>query len=228
MTVDNLEDIPGYAGIVGDVEENDVYGLRKLDFTPTLIFDIGANVGVFARHARKLFPEAYIVCVEPDKENFQNLCKFTEGPGFFFFNLPIGNGQMWHYLNAPSIGHQCYMSAGLGYPAKGLTAEEGKSVERVKVSPMTLVELDSHVPFEDEEVFLKMDIEGNEHTVFTDPESMAILRKCTAFAIEVHKYALTHELIEEVQARTDEALKSLEDEFDTHWEHVVFHARKRD
>ena len=29
MTVDNLEDIPGYAGIVGEVEENDVYGLDR-------------------------------------------------------------------------------------------------------------------------------------------------------------------------------------------------------
>ena len=227
MAVDRLEDIPGYLGIVGEVSTFDCYELKKLDFVPDLIFDIGANVGAFARHAHELFPSAQIVCVEPDPDNFENLCKFTNGPCFTFINLPIGKGKIWRHVNTPSIGHRCYMSAGLGFPEDRIGSVENSAVVLTEASPITLVDLANRFPLDSKNVFLKMDVEGNEHTVFTDPESMAVLRKCRAFSIEVHRYAITGDLINEVRQKTGEALDSFKDKFDVHWGHAVFHARRK-
>jgi FkbM family methyltransferase len=42
-------------------------------FTPDRIVDAGANIGLFALHARAAFPGAEIVCYEPNAENLARL-----------------------------------------------------------------------------------------------------------------------------------------------------------
>jgi FkbM family methyltransferase len=49
----------------------------KIDFVknPKVIIDGGANIGLFSIKMKNEFPDATIVCVEPDPENFQLLQK---------------------------------------------------------------------------------------------------------------------------------------------------------
>ena len=68
MVVEKLEQTlnGGYNGLYHEVAVADCYKLRTIKFTPNVFIDIGSNVGVAARLARELFPNALIVCVEPE------------------------------------------------------------------------------------------------------------------------------------------------------------------
>jgi FkbM family methyltransferase len=44
-----------------------------LDHAPVYIIDGGANIGLFAIYIKNRFPDAKIICVEPDPENFKLL-----------------------------------------------------------------------------------------------------------------------------------------------------------
>lgn len=52
-----------------NVVVDDEYGLRALSRAPRTIVDIGANIGLFARYARSLFPSAIIHAYEPSPES---------------------------------------------------------------------------------------------------------------------------------------------------------------
>lgn len=45
-------------------------GYERPGGTPDTIVDAGANIGLFALHAARLFPEARLACYEPDPGNF--------------------------------------------------------------------------------------------------------------------------------------------------------------
>ncbi len=45
------------------------------DFEPKIIIDGGANIGMFAIHSNSYFPQAKLICYEPDKDNVQQLQK---------------------------------------------------------------------------------------------------------------------------------------------------------
>lgn len=50
-----------------DIILDDEYGLRKINFKPKNILDIGANVGMFSLWAGANFPDSKIHCYEPNK-----------------------------------------------------------------------------------------------------------------------------------------------------------------
>ncbi|MFM2157212.1 MAG: hypothetical protein RL516_1961 [Bacteroidota bacterium] len=53
---------------------NDEYNLSFIQ-DPKVIIDAGANIGLFALQMKKQFPNAKIISIEPDPENFQLLQK---------------------------------------------------------------------------------------------------------------------------------------------------------
>lgn len=50
-----------------------IYPLERVKFGPAMILDCGSNIGYFAAMMRVAFPEADIVCWEPDSHNFSRL-----------------------------------------------------------------------------------------------------------------------------------------------------------
>lgn len=64
----------------------------EFDEKPKVIIDGGANVGLFAVKMKSEFPEAKIICIEPDPDNFQvlkrNLSKYNE---VYFENSGLWN-----------------------------------------------------------------------------------------------------------------------------------------
>ena len=52
----------------------------KFDYgkSPKVIIDGGANIGLFALEMKRKYPDAQVICIEPDPENFEMLVKNTQ------------------------------------------------------------------------------------------------------------------------------------------------------
>lgn len=181
----------GYNGLFGEVVTDDCYKLRQLNFIPDVIIDCGANVGVFTRFAKELFPDALIVAVEPHKENcevFKRHCPID----VILLQKAIGKGQLWHNLGASNGSGESYVSSGVGYEHEAMVKESvnGKSVESSPIQTVMPKEfIDTYVK-EGQKFIIKIDIEGGEHAIFSDEESMKAIAKADYVCMELHLFAL--------------------------------------
>ena len=230
----------GYGGLFGEVVTEDCYRLRTLDFVPDVVFDLGANIGVFARFARELWPDALIVCVEPNAENLDHLNRFTPPhPRTVMLNKAIGRGRIWRGLGAANGAHESYMSAGLGFDEAMLTTADGlvsyptmavkdsPGFERADVPTVMLDELVNEWVSVGARAILKLDIEGGENALVEHEPSVEALRRFDYIAAEIHLYTLRGGNVVETNDRTVAALKTLEPTHDCAREHVMFYARRR-
>lgn len=229
--VDKLEDSleGGYEGLYGEVWTQDCYRLRELQFSPSVVFDLGANVGVLTRFARELFKDAKIISVEPNPLNFEILKKFTPDDNTVFINKAVGVGTVWHYKDAVNGSHECYLSDGLGYDRNLLANEEmiGGCIEKIDIETVMPGDLVKEYIKNNEKYIFKIDIEGNEHTLWSDEETMEALIGAEYICMEVHFYALHGGALEEVRNKTIEAFTRLQE---THWcflNHTMFFALKK-
>lgn len=221
----------GYGGLFGEVYDEDIYRLRKLTFTPDVIFDCGANVGIFTRLARELFPMALIVSVEPNKENFSILEKFVENikGKTVLLNKAIGVGTVWHYKDAKNGAHECYLSDGVGYDRNLLANEEmiGGCIEIAKVETIMPDELVREYVKEGQKYIFKIDIEGNEIILWSHELSIEALHNAEYLCMEVHFYALHGKAEKEVRDKTNEGLKAFNKTHKCELNHIHFWALKK-
>jgi FkbM family methyltransferase len=210
MIVDKPEETlnGGYNGLYAEVVTFDTYRLKELKFIPDIIFDLGANVGIFTRFARSLFPDALIVCVEPDAENFAHLVKFTNHSNTIFINKAIGYpGQVgvWKRVGVPNGAHESYLSNGIGMYE---VIESGEQVEVVNVETVTVEDLLKEYVKPGMKSLLKLDIELNEIVVWNDLYSMVAIEGIDYFTGEAHWTMLTGQVASESKERTLKALHS--------------------
>lgn len=229
MTVDKLEETlnGGFNGLYAEVVTEDTYKLKSLDFIPDIIFDIGSNVGVFARYARSLFPNALIICVEPNEGNFIHLKKFTNDDNIIFINKALGQGKIHHATTAANGSGEVYMSEGLGYPTDEIhTADnlEPSTIETIMLDELFMID-NRFKP--NMKSLLKLDCEGAENVIWQHKPSMKVLKEIDYFCAELHFYALHGgDIYDEVQTVTRKALKSLEKTHQCELNHVHFYATK--
>lgn len=219
----------GYGGLYGEVVTCDIYRLRQVRFQPDLVFDIGANVGVFSRFARTLFPKAKIVAVEPHPANCEVFRQYTPDPNTFLLECAMGRGNIYHTLTAVNGSGENYLSPGLGYP-EGLLAGavvQGKAMELSAVPSLTLQEIYRDHYQQGMKVLMKIDCEGAENILWEDPEAMGILRSVDYLCMELHDYAQTGEFLQEVKTVTAMALVSLAATHNCERQGVNFWATKR-
>jgi len=83
----NTSDLPTFLQVFIDRE-------YKINFdNPKVIFDCGANIGLFAIQIKNEFPDAQVICVEPDPENFNQLQKnLAAYDGIFYEIAAFGTG----------------------------------------------------------------------------------------------------------------------------------------
>ncbi|MEH2153407.1 FkbM family methyltransferase [Nostoc sp.] len=139
-------------------------GYEVPNFIPKSIIDGGANIGMFAVHAASYFPEAKLICYEPDTTNFQLLQK-----NLALNNLLVGI----HPLGLWSKNTTLYYHAQSSHT--GFINEEPPGVP----IPCTLPEIES-------DCWLKLDIEGGEYEVLP-----AILNKGQYprwISLEIHEF----------------------------------------
>lgn len=191
MLAERMEDTDGYAGLYGEVVTEDCYRLKKLNFIPDVIFDLGANIGVFTRYARSLFPAAYIIAVEPNPDNIANFKTFTDSKlidhQIILFEKAIGTGQLWWYDRARNGTGEVYISDGPAYPSAEL--EKDTTAQKVAIATLSLPML-LHMAPEESKIMVKIDIEGNEQSIFADMLSMRVLTRADFIAMELHPYAI--------------------------------------
>lgn len=215
----------GYRGLFGEVVTCDMYHLRQVKFQPDLVIDIGANIGVFTRFARELFPAAKIVAVEPDPDNIRVFKEFTHDANTVLLECAMGKGVVYHGLNACNGSGETYLSPGLGYTKEGLDSRG--DVLASTVPTRTFQDIVKAYWKPGMKTVVKIDCEGAENLLWLDIEAMSLLHQMDYLTIELHYYSLTGAEQEEVKAVTNAALKSLEETHNCELEHVYFWATKR-
>ncbi len=187
-----------YRGLHGEVATEDIYRLKELTFAPDLIVDIGANVGVFARFAWELWPDAKIVCVEPNPGNFTELDACCPPGDVVLMNAAIGSGKMWRSRGAVNGPGETYLSVGLGYDTESFD----DSYEPVEVDTISLADLFALYWKPGRKSLVKMDCEGGENAIIRDPASVAALQRADYITAELHFHAAHGGKLAEVRNET--------------------------
>jgi FkbM family methyltransferase len=129
------------------------YNVKYAD-TPLTIFDCGANIGLAAIYFKNRFPNAKIVCIEPEKENFEMLLRNTIG----YSDIHCYNNAIWNkttnlVIEPHPLGNWAFM----------VKETNGKEDHSIKAT--TIEVLMKELEIEQIDV-LKIDIEGSEKELF--------------------------------------------------------------
>lgn len=230
----------GYNGLYGEVVDKDIYRVRTvedivsindpafihekghagIDFIPDVVFDFGANIGVFTRYAQSLWPNAQIVSVEPHPANCEIFKHFTKD--VMLVEKAIGTGELYHFAGAINGSGESYISPGIGMDTEAMKHSAGVLSTIKTVMPDALINLFVR---HSQKFLVKMDIEGGENAVFAHKPSMDALRRADYFCMEVHFYGLT----ETAKTRREimKVLASFEATHNCTLDHVTFYARKK-
>lgn len=146
-----------------------------LGFTPQFIIDAGGNIGLTAAFFASRFPAARVISLEPDRENYQLLCKNTEK----YTNVAALNKGVWH-----QSAHLVVKDIGLGnngFIVEETPAATANSIEAVGIAPLMQEYNQTHLDV------LKLDVEGSEKEIFSSGYE-AWLPKTKVLIIELHDH----------------------------------------
>jgi FkbM family methyltransferase len=140
------------------------------NFKPTVIIDAGGNIGLTSVYFATQYPEAKIICIEPDENNY--LC-MIKNVGAYSNITPI-HGALWHALEKLTLSNK-------GYGNRGFMLEQGTDnlIPTVTINHLLNQFNLSHIDI------LKIDIEGSEKEVFSG-EIESWLPKTKCLVIELH------------------------------------------
>ena len=133
------------------------------------IVDLGANVGFSVIHFAEHFPDAKIIAVEPDADNFALLKSNTQ----YYNNITCVQAAIWHttetlhLTDLGSCGHRVDLDNASGVPVPGITMES--LIDTYQINKIDL---------------LKIDIEGAEKELFE--HSQGWLDRVDSIVIELH------------------------------------------
>ncbi len=138
------------------------------------IIDAGANIGLFSVFIKRIFPTSSIVCIEPDKENFDCLAKNTNALSLVY----LENKGVW--------SHSCKLKVNLQPQGAewGVTVEEDNI--NGSISAISINEIIEKYQYQTIDI-LKIDIESSEKIIFaSNYESW--LPKVKMLIIELHDW----------------------------------------
>ena len=145
----------------------------ELGFTPEVIVDAGANVGLTTIYYAHRYPTARIIAIEPEASSFAMLCKNVRK----YRQVVTVNAALWTRDGVISIAEPDPGSGAWG--AWGFTVREGSGT---MVRAITLPTLMRDLELSAIDV-LKIDIEGAEKEVF---ESCTWMDRVRTMVIETH------------------------------------------
>ena len=123
-------------------------------FEPQTIIDGGANIGLTSVFFANKFPNANIVAVEPEKENFQMLQKNTNS----YSNISLLNAGIWDHNTFLSV-----VDEGKGNNA--FTVKEVPVNTENAIKALSVYEIMKQQDWSTIDI-LKLDIEGTEKNIF--------------------------------------------------------------
>lgn len=174
------------AGVTREVLEHDCYKIKELNIVPDVIFDIGANVGIFSKHAHDTFPAAKIIAVEPDRDNCSEFL-MKDFPKVTLINKAIGRGVVYRHENQWGGAQECYHSEMMGYPIGFLNNSESYKPTDIEAVSLDQI-VNAHVK-DGQRYMVKIDCEGAENFIFEHTKSFEALVFADYFAIELHYFS---------------------------------------
>jgi FkbM family methyltransferase len=141
---------------------------------PQIIIDGGANIGLFAIVMKNRYPDAKIICIEPDPENFAQLVKNTSA----YKNIFCENFGIWNKDTRLNV-YDKYK-----FGKWGIVVEENESegtISAISVNGLIKKYSLNHVDI------LKLDIETSEKQVFAE-NFEEWLPKIKVLLIELHDW----------------------------------------
>jgi FkbM family methyltransferase len=144
-----------------------------------LIVDAGANIGASSLYFAAKFPDALVVAIEPDFQNYELLTENCKGLSVF----PL------HGALAATKGRHRVIDAGegfWGYRTRSLDEGEKGGIRSITMNQLYEAHAAEYFPF-----IVKIDIEGGEKDLFsTDAEWV---RRTPLLIIELHDWLLPSE-----------------------------------
>ena len=136
------------------------YYINYKNLSPSVIFDIGGNIGLAAVYFAKLFPNAQIFTFEPMPENFEllkkNISCFKNIKGFNF-GLGLSNGEFPIYSNVDQKNKG-------GFSLYQKNEQEHDKYCDVKINSVSEFLIENNIEKID---LIKIDTEGAEHEIIT-------------------------------------------------------------
>lgn len=140
-----------------------------------VIIDAGSNIGMSVLFFKFLYPEAQIICFEPDPDSFEMLKRNIETNHFSnisIYNVALSNKE------EPLTLYRSTSKGGVGHTTKTYLRLEDKPIATQVISKKLSTFIETHVDF------LKIDIEGAEYQVLRDLKMKLPL--VDRLVIEVH------------------------------------------
>jgi FkbM family methyltransferase len=220
----------GYNAVYEEVVTADCYKLKDLDFVPDIIFDLGANVGVFTRHARDIFPNAKIISVEPHIDNFVHLENFTKSDNIVFMNMAIGIGKIFKFdLPHNHHGaHESYISSDVkSETISAIRTQYWEESEAQKVTTESIMpdKLITNYLTSGQKSYLKLDIEGNENIIWNHKPSMEAIKNIDFISMELH--FLARHWTDTDRENTYKMMESFNDTHDCEFVAPMFYAKRK-
>lgn len=141
---------------------------------PELIVDGGANIGLASIAFKSMFPDATIIAIEPDKENFDYLNKNLQP----YSKIHTLNAGIWNKKANLSISDK------YNYGKWGMITEEIETKTEDSIDAITIDGIMQYFNFNRIDI-LKLDIETAEREVFTSGYEKW-LPKVKVIVIELH------------------------------------------
>jgi FkbM family methyltransferase len=156
------------------------------------IIDAGANIGLSTNYFLQRFPNAQVICIEPDKNNFKTLEFNVQRRKD---NTRLYNKALWYkneflYLTDQFRDGEEWSRSISTNKQNSLSEVAATTVdELIKENSLTTIDL------------FKIDIEGAEFELYKHSENLDYLNRTKVIAIEVHKEINSPKIIVEILKR---------------------------
>ena len=145
----------------------------NIDFTPSTIIDGGANIGLTSVFFASKYPQANIVAVEPEEENFEMLRKNTKNYG----RVELIRAGIWSHPAILSVIDE-------GKGNNSFTVTEILSSQADSINAISIYDIMQERSWDTIDI-LKLDIEGAEKNVFESGYEQW-LPKVKVLIVELH------------------------------------------
>ena len=156
------------------------FGIR----TPQNIIDVGAHIGLTSIYYSLKYPNAKIIAIEPEKDNYQMLLKNTsEYKNIIPINSAVSNTKTEMFI----IGKESYAKDRYLKSAEyHLSSEKAVHAEKITTSLIDDIIKNYNIDYID---ILKIDVEGSEKEIFENNYDLW-LSKVKILVFEQHDYKI--------------------------------------